>query len=225
MASHTLVIEDFPMELEVESGTMPGTPPVSVGFALCPMRDELKSRLAGHDVFVEVEHVRIAIPMDNKSLYFQPATEQHKRRFPIAYAKFKARTADNPGREGMPIEQWAQISRSLAMTLKSLNVHTVEDLAAVHDGNINKISDGRALRSKAVAFLAQARDSAATTKLAAEKAELEDRLKAMEQMMADMRANMHPAAKDREKAQDAEVERDVVAAARRPRARASQATA
>lgn len=226
LATQTMIIEEFPMELEVESNMPPGTPPVSVCFVTCPMRDELKSRAAGHDVFVDVEHVRIAIPMDKKSLYFQPASDAHRQRFPLAYAKFKNRTADKPVREGMPIEQWAQISRSLAMTLKAMNVNTVEDLAIVHDGNIDQIGDGRTLRAKAQAFVQQAKDSAAVTKIAAEKQELEDRLKAMEQMIADMRKAPEQAAKSVDKEHTADVERDVVAAARRPRGRAAaQATA
>ena len=220
MATHTFIVEDFPMELEVENGMNPGTPPVSVCFVMCPMKDELKSREAGHDVFVDIEHVRIAIPMDKKSLYFQPATSDHRKRFPVSYARFKNRTEGKAVREGMPIENWAQISRSLAMTLKAINVHTVEDLASVHDGNIDQIGDGRSLRAKAQAWVAQAKDSAVTTKLAAEKVELEDRLAAMEQRIADM-LNPPPAAIKEDKS----IEADVVAAARRPRGRPAQAVA
>lgn len=225
MAERTIVVEDFPMQLEREAGLPADAPMVSVCFCNCPMRDELKSRDAGHDVFVEVEHVRIAVPMDTKSLYFQPATDQHKKRFPLAYAAFKARTAGQEARVGMPIENWAQISRSLAMTLRAANVHTVEDLAQVHDGNIDRIGDGRKLRSLAQAFVAQAADGAATAKLAAEKQDLEDRLKAMEQMIADMRKPVEPVIAAQELAHAKDVEADVVAAARRPRGRASQARA
>jgi hypothetical protein len=222
MATHTLIVEDFPMELEVESGMPPNTPAVSVCFVLCPMRDEMKSRTAGHDVFVDIEHVRIAIPGDKQSLFFQPATDAHRKRFPVSYGKFKNRTAGVAVREGMPIENWAQISRSLAMTLKAINVHTVEDLAVVHDTHIDRIGDGRSLRAKAQAWVAQAKDSAATTKLAAEKQALEDRIKAMEQMISDMRNP--PAVNSQSKPSD-DVEADVVAAARRPRGRSAQAAA
>lgn len=213
--------EDFPMIMEVEASRPncppipPGTPPVSVGFGLYPLLDPIKTAEAGHDVYAEVEHVKIAIPGDQKSLYFQPATEQHIARFPQAYAHFKNR-ARTPV-EGMPIEQWAGVNRAMALTLKAANVPTVEALAAVHDGHIDKFgTEGRALRAKAQAFLAQAKDGAETARLAADKAALQEQLEAMQRQISALTANSLAAGNAVAAAAQGSPE-----AARKPRARAT----
>lgn len=232
--------DDFPMMLEVEaSHSLPnggfvkipdGTAPVAVAFGYAPLRDPQKSAVAGHDVYTEVEFVKIAVPGDKHSFYFQPATDVHKARFPKAYAAFKERGMKPL--QGMPIEQWAPISRSLAMTLKAAHIHTVEALAEVHDGNIAKLGfNARELREKARAWLAEAKDSAATMQLAAEKKALEDQLAAMRAQIEALQAaqaNPNVVAAPRPQMTvaapmadpTADVEADVVRAARRPRARA-----
>lgn len=180
------ISDDFPMSTEVESGLNPQfVPPVLVAFGMYPMRDDAKSKVAGHDVFVDVEHVKIAIPGDKNSLFFQPATDVHRKRFPNAYASYKTREREPV--EGMPVEQWAAINRSIALTLKAANIPTVEAFAAVHQGNIDRIgiSNARELQAMARAFLEQAKDNAAVAKIAAEKQALEDRLRALEARHSD----------------------------------------
>src|SRR5690606_5361567 len=143
-------------------------PAVSVGFGLYPVKDGKASAKAGHDVYKDVEFVRIAVPGDKNSLFFQPSDETHRRRFPKAYEAFKAR--EHEVREGMPVEHWAPISRSVALNLKVMHIHTVEALAEVHDGLIDKLgSNGRELREKAKAWLREAQDGAETSRLAKEK--------------------------------------------------------
>jgi len=168
------ISDDFPMTLELEAGLDPrgNVGPVAVAFGLYPMRNDEKSRAAGHDVFDEIEHVKIAVPGDKSSLFFQPSTEKHRQRFPQAYAAFKNR-AQTPV-EGTPIENWAAINRAVALTLRSAHIATIEAFAAVHEGNIDKlgVSNARELQAKAKAHLAQQVDGAATLKLAAEKQEL-----------------------------------------------------
>jgi hypothetical protein len=160
--------DEIPMMMEREAGCPEQVPEVGVGFGLVPQENGRKSSAAGHPVFEEREYVKIVIPGDKQSLYFQPATDQHKRRFPRAYAMFKARETQ-AGVEGMPIEHWPQITRALALTFKACNIPTVEALAAVHDGHVEKLgNEGREWRAKAKAFLDIAKDTAASQKLAAE---------------------------------------------------------
>lgn len=213
--------DDFPMIPEVEAGARE---PVLVAFGLYPHRDKQKSLEAGHDVFVDVEYVKIAIPGDKNSLYFQPATDKHRQRFPKAYAAFKAR--DQKPLEGMPIEQWAVVSRAVALTLKAAHIHTVEALAAVHDGLVDRIaSNGRELREKARAWLEDARSGAAAQKLASEKKELQDQIASLQAQIAALQAGAGnkpagPAPVVAEKEDTtADVGEDVVRAARRPRAK------
>lgn len=178
--------DEFPMSLEVEFNPNPHNPypPVAVAFGMYHQLDDAKTVESGYGFYRDVEFVKIAVPGDKNSVVFQPAADSHRRRFPKAYADFQARTAGAEAREGMPIEQWAPISRSVAMTLRGAHIHTVEALAAVHDGHIDRIgTNGRELRAKAVAFLEQARDSSAVLKLAADKKELQDQLDALRAQM------------------------------------------
>jgi hypothetical protein len=223
--------DDFPLMMEVEAGTPANTPPVGVAFGLWPRLDKKATQEAGHDVYRDCEYVRISIPGDRSTLYFQPATDMDRKRFPKAYAVFKG--SGKEALQGMPIEQWPVVSRSLAMTLRACNIRTVEALAAVHDGHVDKLGfNARELREKARAWLAQAKDGAAATALAAEKKALQDQLAAMQAQLTALSASMTPeqrAAVAKSQAQvvapvaiDApadDVEQDVAAAARRPRAR------
>lgn len=177
---------EVPMMLEREFGMPEHCPAVGVGFVLIPQENPKKSAKAGHPVFEDVEFVKIVVPGDRQSDFFQPATDAHKKRFPRAYEAFLNRET-KPVTEGMPIEEWPQVSRSLAMTLKAANIYTVEALAEVHDGLIDKIgNNGRDLREKAKAFLRQSRDSAAASKFAEEKRQLQDQITVLQQQVQDL---------------------------------------
>ncbi len=214
--------DDFPMMMEREFGMPQDCPPVAVSFGMYPVVDNKKTLEAGHEVYREVEFVKIAIPGDRNSLFFQPSTVDHQRRFPNAYSAYKAR--ERKPIEGMPIEEWAPISRSLALTLRAAHIDTVEALAAVHDGNIDRIgTNGRDLREKARAWLEEAKSGAAVIAAAAKEQALQDQIAALQ---AQIEALKTLPAKG-EPQQDVhvskpqiphdDVETDVAAAARRPR--------
>ncbi len=172
--------DNCPMMMEREAGLPEGVPAVAVGFCLIPTEDKDKSRAAGHPVFREREYIKIVVPGDKQSEYFQPSKDTDRKKYPLAYQAFKSRES-KPVDEGFPIEQWPQVTRSMAMTLKAAGIHSVEALAAVHDGNIGKIgNNAQELRAKAVAFLATAKDSAIATKLAADNKKLMDQISAMQ---------------------------------------------
>lgn len=175
--------DNCPMIMERELGLPEHVPQVMVGFCVEATEDRKKTAAAGYPVFTEREFCKIIIPGDKQSLYYQPATDEKRRKFPRAYQAFKTRETQ-PIVEGMPIGEWPQITRAQAMTFRAANIHTVEALAAVHDGNIDKIgSNARDLRTKAQAFLAVAKDSAAAQKLATENQHLRDQMAAMQEQI------------------------------------------
>lgn len=178
--------DNCPMIMEREFGQPEHVPQVAVGFCMESVEDKRKSAEAGYKVYTEREYCKIVVPGDKQSLYFQPATDEKRQKFPNAYRAFQGRVA-KPVVEGMPIEQWPQISRAQAMTLRAANIHTVEAMAAVHDGNVDKIgSHGRELRAKAQAFLALAKDTAASQALAAENQRLKDQMGAMQKQINEL---------------------------------------
>lgn len=223
--------DDYVMipEREIDPATGEVYAPVMVGFALQPKLDGKATAAAGHDVYKDVEFVKIVIPGDKLTMFEQPASahvapggRNYRERFPNAYEAFKRR--DLKPVHGMPLEEWPSLPRSMALTLRSAHIETVEALSEVTDQHIDKLGYGfRDLRQKARAFLAHAKDSSATNKLAQEKEDLQRQLAAM-QAQINALAGAGPA-KEQPRAVPVQVapdvKTDVVAAARRPRLKAT----
>lgn len=183
---------DIPLMLEREAGAPDIVAQVAVGFGLMPVEDRTASEREGHPVFKEVVFFRAVIPGDRQSNYCQPMKDENKRRFPRAWAAFEARN-ENPI-QGLPIDQWPPISRSMAMTLQVMNIQTVEMLAEVNDNHIGALGQqGRELREKAKAFLALAKDSAVTHAYAAENKALKDNQAEMQRQIADLASRLERA--------------------------------
>lgn len=69
---------------------------------------------------------------------------------------------------GTPLKQWPEMTRSMASTLKAMNVFTLEALSVLPDQKLSQVGpDGRAWREKAKAFLETSKDGAYATQLAA----------------------------------------------------------
>lgn len=166
-------MDDVAMIMEREAGMPEHVNPVGVGFCLYPLEDKEASENEGRPIFKDVEFVKIQVPGDRDSIVFQPATAKHKERFPRAYQAFLTQTA--VALQGTPVEHWPVVTRATAWTLKAAGISTVEALAEVHDGNLEKLgTNARELRAKARAFIDQAASTAAAQKLAREKQELLD---------------------------------------------------
>ena len=182
--------DDFPLTLEREAGLPEHYPAVAVAFGMNPTIDKAKTKEAGHDVYKDVEFVKIVVPGDKTSMLLQPSNDSYRRRFPNAYASFQKREKRGTV-EGMLLEQWPAISRAVAMTLYAAHIQTVEALAEVHDGNIDRLSiaNARELRDKARAWLKHAKDGAQTLKDAAEKKQLQDQIAALQAQITELAAS------------------------------------
>jgi hypothetical protein len=177
--------EEIPMILEREAGAPEQVNPIAVGFGLMPEQDGAASAKAGHPVFRDVEYCKKAVPGNRQSIALQPATEQDKLRFPKAYAAFKERAAKPV--TGLPVEEWPIITRSQAMTLRAMHIHTVESLAEVSEANVGSLGQGgRELIAKAKAYVKQAAEGAVVAQLAAEKQQLLDVITGLQAQLADL---------------------------------------
>jgi hypothetical protein len=186
--------DDIPMISEREAGMPEHVPAVGVGFGLNAVEDEAKSTEAGRKIFKEVEFVKIMVPGDKQSVFLQPATAQHRQRFPRAYAMFKQ--LGTMAVEGTPIETWPMITRAEAMTLKANNVLTLEMLCDVHDGNLGKLGfNARELQAKARAYLANAKDSAAAQKFAVEAQRKDEQIAELQRQINDLATRLDKDAK------------------------------
>lgn len=155
---------------------------LNVSFYTEAVEFKAESEKAGRPVFKDVPFVRILVPADVTNIIERKATKEDEQKFPRAWARFKAEQTE--GVEGMPLEQWPQITRSLLKELKYYEVHTVEQLAGLSDGQVARLGMGFTdYRNKAKAYLAAAAGTADVTAQAAEN----ERLK---QQMADLQAQI-----------------------------------
>lgn len=142
------------------------------------MQNNFRSQQEGRPVFDDVEKVEIIIPGMTQSIAVERVNEGHKMRWPNHYAAFQKGL--EPVHDGTPLEEWPPLSPAQVANLKALQVHTVEQLANITDTAIQKIGMGaRELKTKASAWLDQAKGGAALSQALAENAKLRDELETM----------------------------------------------
>jgi hypothetical protein len=157
-----------------------------VSFYMDALEFKSESEKAGRPVFKDVPFIKILVPGDTTNIIERKATKDDELKFPKAWARFQAQESEVI--EGMPLEQWPQVTRSLLKELKYFEVHTVEQLAGLSDGQISKLGMGfTEYRNKARAFLAAAAGTADSTAQAAENQRLKD-------MIADLQRQMNEVA-------------------------------
>lgn len=180
------------MGMEARVTEPPGTPALGVGFYVAPRQSKRKSKAAGHPVFEDTEFIRIVVIGDKNGEVNRPASQKDKTDFPRSYMAFKEREGGKrTAVDGMPLEEWAQVTRSMALTLKAANIFTVEGLATVADGHIDKLGpNGRELRAKAQGFVAQAKDAAAAQTFKAENDRLVALLQDQQRQIAELAARL-----------------------------------
>ena len=127
----------------------------------------LKTNTEGRPMFDEVDYVEIRIAGDKNNIVNRKVTQEDRDRWPVQYAAFNAGEAETV--TGTPIEEWPQLSRTMAATCKALHIMNVEALAALSDDGIQRLGMGaRDLVEKAKAYLAFAKDQALPQRQAAE---------------------------------------------------------
>lgn len=143
-----------------------------VEFTLEAVHQPALSEQEGRPIYKDVPHIRIHFPGDRTKQIFRPVRYEDDylgpadpRRFPHQWAQFSAQ--QEQVQTGTPVEQWGPLTKSEAMMLKGIHIHTVEQLAGVSDSNLSWLG-ARQLRDKAVAWLAQADGGKEVIRLEAE---------------------------------------------------------
>lgn len=186
-----------------------------VTFFIKPKHMEWLSNELGHPIFQDRVMTRIIAPGNNKTVWEHEAKgivydtavdpdtgEYHTQwdklevcengdptepdKYPKAWAVFMKK--GQPSDLGTPIEEWGAISRSMAESLKLLNVPTIEALAALTDAAAANIMGGRKWRDLAKAELNdnQKRKILAHEQQARERAE--DKVVGLESKVAELTA-------------------------------------
>jgi hypothetical protein len=155
--------------------------------------NEQKSKKAGCKIYDKEVHVKILIAGDKTMAPVRRITDangeivgqEYIDRYPDAWAAFKK--GEEAPISGTPLESWPGCDKAVALSLKSLHIHTVQDLAGVGDGVLDKLPlGGRDLRTRAKTFLASAETGATALQLA----ESQAREAATAQKLTDLQAQI-----------------------------------
>lgn len=110
-----------------------------------------RARKTGDGKYENVEFMKILTPGDNKATPEHKVTDALRQKYAWHYDRW--RRGLEVSRDGVPLEMFPTLTPAQVMSLKALNIFTVEDLAAVSDANLHRIPMGITLRQNAATWL------------------------------------------------------------------------
>jgi len=175
---------------------------VTPEFILTLEPDIAGAKREGRPVYRDRETVILHVAGDQFNAVALPVDDGVKRRFPAQYEAWKSNREARLTVSGTPLQNWPVIGPAQVAELNAMKVFNVEGLANIADVNLNKSPTLRELRTKAIAWLAQAKGGAEVTRLATENEALQaklseqaDMLKALQEQMAELIAHKSAKAK------------------------------
>lgn len=124
-----------------------------VRFFKHPMISKIQSEEKGLPVYVDVDMIEVMQPGEKESVQVL-ANEFHRRRFPKQWQAFQDGIEQTA--TGTPLDHLFPSEPGMILTLKSFNIHTVQQLAALTDTGINNIPMGRQVVDRAKQYLGSA---------------------------------------------------------------------
>lgn len=142
-----------------------------VEFSTRPVQQDFKSREAGRPIFEDVNFITIDFPGDKTKRVDRPVRMEEEGgappdpiRFPRQWQAFLNQQEQTSA--GMPITEWPPLTKSQALELKAIKIHTVEALAELPDSACSWLGS-RDLRAKARTWLETANGHADESRLQA----------------------------------------------------------
>ena len=154
-------------------------------FFLEPVQDEVASAQAGRPIFREVERVELFMPGDQWHKPVHNVTDEHRQRYPEAYAAFR-QGVDDEVTTGTPLSEWPIVSRSRVMELQALGFRTVEDVRDVSDQHAAPIMGMVSLKARAKAWLDEAAEMAQNEMLHAENDKLNSEIASLKLQLKEL---------------------------------------
>ncbi|WP_375453716.1 hypothetical protein [uncultured Methylobacterium sp.] len=160
------------------------------------VRMNFASEQAGRDIFEDREHVKIVIAGDKHSEVVREATDVDRERFHEVYRRFRAKASEREQIVGTILDAAPFLSPSQRKEMESLNIFTVEQLAALSDTAKQKIGMGaNEMVAKAQAFLKVAADTGHATALAAQAERQNDEIAALKEQIRELASKLEAAVK------------------------------
>lgn len=162
-------------------------------------KNDAKSREAGRPIFDDMIVCKLKFAANKQTVGVFPAHEIFKwhtdpvtgEKEPLTYAlafpdQYRAFMAGEVQiASGTPLSELPFMTQGKRLELKAINILTAEALAAVDGGALKMLGiGGRALKEQAQAYLDSAAGTADVSKMAAENADLRERLAALEAKFA-----------------------------------------
>lgn len=111
-----------------------------------------------HDI---VRFVRISHP-GRLEVFVSEATEKYQKQFPLEWKRFLSKDSSEIG---IPIEKLPMLGLDTVKSLRSVNIKTVEQLAALSDDDVSRFGLGfRSARSMALEYLGKSTEVAELNK-------------------------------------------------------------
>ncbi len=158
--------------------------------------NKAKSAVEGRPIYDDIELVRIRFAGDKHNVFVAPAHEggslrdpvtnrrlTYAEQFPDHYKAFREKSVYRGS--GTPLSELPFLTEAKRRELNDANIFNAESLAGLDGSLLQKLGMGaRELKNKAAAYLQSASGNADIVKMAAENAELRDRLEALEKMLS-----------------------------------------
>ncbi len=155
-----------------------------VKFEMRPVKNNFKSEKEGRPIFEDKLYVSILSPGSLLSRIERQASDMDKQRFPKQYMSFQ--NNQHAETTGTPVDQWPALTRTQVEELRAMKFYSVEQISAASDTQLGSLPQGFELRTKAKAYLVNAKDSAAAQKLAADNERLENDNKLLKEQVRDL---------------------------------------
>ncbi len=146
------------------------------------MLDSEASDASGKKVYKDVPFVEIIAPGNNLERVIRPVQDNDKARWPDQWKRFsEGGKGGIEDIDGTPIAEWAQATAAQVKTLKSSDIHTVEQFAELPDIYLQGMGMGMTdLRNKARVYVQNQRGEISVQKVSAENRKLKSQIKDLE---------------------------------------------
>lgn len=141
----------------------PGVYPI---FSVVDVQNAEKSQEAGRPICEQVEFVQMQTAGSGDLTPAQRVDGEVKRRFPQAYARWKAGLQDNDMPPGTPLTAYPPLHSTRAKELALMGIKTVEQLIEIPDAMTHRFGpDIQGLQARAKTWLQAAQDASVIEKL------------------------------------------------------------
>lgn len=135
-----------------------------VEFHMESIRQGFLSEKEGREIYKDVPHITIRTLGSNLNAITRPVREQSEGNYPSDPVRFSRQWEAFQAQreqvsEGLPLTEWPALGKSQVLELKTKHIHTVEQLSAISDANLEGLGLGaREIREKARLWLSRATD-------------------------------------------------------------------